>query len=75
MSIFAAVPVKDLVNAKQRLVAALPPEDRRALAAAMLEDVLDALAAAPPDGAGGRGGRGHPRRRRGRARGAPGARS
>lgn len=47
MSIFAAVPVKDLVNAKQRLVAALPPEDRRALAAAMLEDVLDALTAAP----------------------------
>jgi 2-phospho-L-lactate guanylyltransferase len=46
VSIFAAVPVKDLVNAKQRLVAALPPEDRRALAAAMLEDVLDALAAA-----------------------------
>ena len=46
MRVFAAVPVKDLVNAKQRLVAALAPEDRRALAAAMLEDVLDALAAA-----------------------------
>ena len=45
--VFAAVPVKDLVNAKQRLVAALPAEERRALAAAMLEDVLDALAAVP----------------------------
>ena len=45
--VFVAVPVKDLVNAKQRLVAALPAEERRALAAAMLEDVLDALAAVP----------------------------
>jgi 2-phospho-L-lactate/phosphoenolpyruvate guanylyltransferase len=45
--VFAAVPVKDLVNAKQRLVAALPAEERRALAAAMLQDVLDALAAVP----------------------------
>ena len=45
--VFAAVPVKDLADAKQRLVAALPAEERRALAAAMLEDVLDALAAVP----------------------------
>ena len=46
MTIIAAVPIKDLVNAKQRLIAALPPEERRALAAAMLEDVLEALAEA-----------------------------
>ena len=41
-----AVPVKDLVNAKQRLAATLSQEERSALAAAMLEDVLDALVAA-----------------------------
>jgi 2-phospho-L-lactate guanylyltransferase len=45
----AAVPVKDLVNAKQRLVPALSPAERRALARAMLEDVLDAMVAALPD--------------------------
>lgn len=45
--VFAALPVKDLVNAKQRLMAALTAEDRRGLAAAMLEDVLDVLAAVP----------------------------
>jgi 2-phospho-L-lactate guanylyltransferase len=39
----AAVPVKDLENAKQRLVPVLSPEERRALARTMLEDVLDAL--------------------------------
>lgn len=39
-----ALPVKDLADAKQRLVSALAPAQRRALAAAMLEDVLDALA-------------------------------
>jgi 2-phospho-L-lactate guanylyltransferase len=44
-----AVPVKDLVNAKQRLVPVLAPDERRALAAAMLEDVLAALAAARVD--------------------------
>jgi 2-phospho-L-lactate guanylyltransferase len=44
--VIAAVPVKDLVNAKQRLVPVLSPEERHALAASMLEDVLDALAAA-----------------------------
>lgn len=43
-----AVPVKDLVNAKQRLVPALSPSERRDLACAMLEDVLDAMAAAFP---------------------------
>lgn len=44
--VVVAVPVKDLVEAKQRLVPFLSPGERRALAAAMLEDVLDALAAA-----------------------------
>jgi 2-phospho-L-lactate guanylyltransferase len=47
--IVAAVPVKDLVNAKQRLVPALGAAERAALAAAMLEDVLTALAAARLD--------------------------
>lgn len=42
-TVFAALPVKDLVNAKQRLVPALAADERRDLAAAMLEDVLDAL--------------------------------
>jgi 2-phospho-L-lactate guanylyltransferase len=44
-----AVPVKDLVNAKQRLVRALSPSERMALARAMLRDVLRALVAAPLD--------------------------
>ena len=44
-----AVPVKDLVNAKQRLVRALSPSERMALARAMLHDVLRALLAAPLD--------------------------
>jgi len=44
-----AVPVKDLVNAKQRLVGALSPAERMALARAMLHDVLRALAAARVD--------------------------
>ena len=44
--VFTAVPVKDLVNAKQRLIPALEPAERHDLAAAMLEDVLDALDAA-----------------------------
>ena len=42
-----AVPVKDLVNAKQRLVRALSPSERMALARAMLHDVLRALVGAP----------------------------
>jgi 2-phospho-L-lactate/phosphoenolpyruvate guanylyltransferase len=46
VSVVVAVPVKDLVNAKQRLVAFLSPPERRDLARAMLEDVLEALAAA-----------------------------
>jgi len=44
--IVAAVPVKDLVNAKQRLVPLLGPGERRELARAMLTDVLTALGAA-----------------------------
>jgi 2-phospho-L-lactate guanylyltransferase len=39
------VPVKDFSNAKQRLSPVLKPAERRALAVAMLEDVLTALAA------------------------------
>ncbi len=46
MRVFAAVPVKDLANAKQRLIPTLSAPERRALAQAMLEDVLDALTAA-----------------------------
>jgi 2-phospho-L-lactate guanylyltransferase len=46
MSVFIAVPVKDLANAKQRLVGILDPAERRQLARAMLEDVLQALVAA-----------------------------
>lgn len=41
--IVAAVPVKDLVNAKQRLMRVLDAPQRRALARAMLADVLRAL--------------------------------
>jgi 2-phospho-L-lactate/phosphoenolpyruvate guanylyltransferase len=47
--IVAAVPVKDVVNAKQRLVRALDPGQRRALARAMLVDVLRALGGAGLD--------------------------
>ena len=46
MSAVVAVPVKDLVNAKQRLIPFLSPSERSDLARAMLEDVLDALARA-----------------------------
>jgi len=46
VSILVAVPVKNLANAKQRLVAFLSPSERGDLARAMLEDVLDALARA-----------------------------
>ena len=41
--IVAAVPVKDLANAKQRLTALLTPRERSLLARAMLGDVLRAL--------------------------------
>lgn len=46
MDLWAVVPVKERDRAKERLAAVLPPEMRRALAAAMLEDVLTAVAAA-----------------------------
>ena len=44
--IWAVIPVKDTAAAKQRLTPALPPQLRRELALAMLEDVLAALAEA-----------------------------
>jgi 2-phospho-L-lactate guanylyltransferase len=47
--IVAAVPVKDLENAKQRLVRLLTPGERSELARAMLCDVLRALAGARLD--------------------------
>jgi 2-phospho-L-lactate guanylyltransferase len=47
MDVWAVVPVKERDRAKERLASALPRELRRALARAMLEDVLIALAAAP----------------------------
>jgi 2-phospho-L-lactate guanylyltransferase len=47
--IVVAVPVKDLATAKQRLVPALPPEDRACLARAMLADVLRVLAGCRAD--------------------------
>lgn len=43
--LWAVLPVKDLDGAKQRLAGALGAAERRALFAAMLEDVLAALAA------------------------------
>jgi len=50
MAIWAAVPVKEFAGAKQRLARLLTTEQRQALAAAMLEDVLGALVAAPLGG-------------------------
>ena len=50
MRTIAAVPVKDLANAKQRLTAVLTAAERADLARAMLDDVLGALCAAPLDG-------------------------
>ncbi len=47
--IVAAIPVKDLVNAKQRLVGALAAAQRLDLARAMLADVLRAVAGAGLD--------------------------
>jgi 2-phospho-L-lactate guanylyltransferase len=47
--IVVAVPVKDLVNAKQRLTAVLSAAERSALARAMLTDVLAALGHARVD--------------------------
>jgi 2-phospho-L-lactate guanylyltransferase len=46
--LLAAVPIKDLVNAKQRLAPALSAPERSRLARAMLEDVLEAMVAALP---------------------------
>lgn len=43
----ALVPLKDLVEAKSRLSGLLRPSERRALAQAMVEDVLQALASHP----------------------------
>ena len=40
---WAILPVKDLVRAKSRLAGVLAPHERRALAQAMVEDVLVAL--------------------------------
>lgn len=45
LELWAAVPVKKTVNAKQRLAGLLAPERRSGLALAMLEDVLGALTA------------------------------
>lgn len=45
--IWAAVPVKEFAGAKHRLSPLLTPAQRQALAVAMLEDVLAALAGAP----------------------------
>jgi 2-phospho-L-lactate guanylyltransferase len=45
--IWLVVPVKDTSAAKQRLAPALPPQLRQALALAMLEDVLAAVAELP----------------------------
>jgi 2-phospho-L-lactate guanylyltransferase len=47
--IVVAVPVKDLTSAKQRLTPALSARQRAELAAAMLDDVLRAVLAAPVD--------------------------
>jgi len=47
MDLWAVVPIKELERAKERLAPLLPPERRRALMLAMVEDVLTALAATP----------------------------
>jgi 2-phospho-L-lactate guanylyltransferase len=47
--IVAAVPIKDLARAKQRLVSVLTPAERGELARAMLHDVVRALAGARLD--------------------------
>jgi 2-phospho-L-lactate guanylyltransferase len=47
MGLWAVVPVKERVSAKERLSPMLRPETRQALALAMLEDVLVALTATP----------------------------
>ena len=47
MDLWAVVPVKELGQAKERLAPMLRPEMRQALALAMLEDVLAAVAVTP----------------------------
>ncbi len=47
MDLWAVVPVKERVSAKERLAPILRPQTRQALALAMLEDVLMALTATP----------------------------
>jgi 2-phospho-L-lactate guanylyltransferase len=47
MDLWAVVPMKSLSRAKERLAPVLAPHERRALAQAMLEDVLACLAALP----------------------------
>jgi 2-phospho-L-lactate guanylyltransferase len=47
MTLWAAVPVKTLAAAKGRLAPVLTPEQRRALATALLADVLEALVGTP----------------------------
>ena len=47
MDLWAVVPVKERISAKERLAPMLRPETRQALALAMLEDVLAALTATP----------------------------
>jgi 2-phospho-L-lactate guanylyltransferase len=47
VGLWAVVPVKERVSAKERLAPMLAPEVRQALALAMLEDVLEALSATP----------------------------
>jgi 2-phospho-L-lactate guanylyltransferase len=47
MDLWAVVPVKERISAKERLAPMLRPETREALALAMLEDVLTALTATP----------------------------
>ena len=44
--IWAVVPVKELIGAKQRLAGFLSPAERHCLAVTMLEEVLDAVAGA-----------------------------
>lgn len=41
--LWVVIPVKDLVNAKQRLSGVISPSERRALSQAMAEDMLDCL--------------------------------
>jgi len=45
--VWAVVPVKEITGAKQRLAGVLTEQQRRMLAAAMLEDVLDELVKIP----------------------------